>query len=727
MAIGRRILLMACALGCSGVAYAQNLIVNGDFEEGNVGFLTDFIYSPGDIWLNGTYDVVHDVSDVHPVAELYHDHTTGTGLMMAANGALPDRPIVWSQTVTVTPGVLYKFVAWAANWAHGSQWHMAPLEFRINGTPVAFWISTVVGQWFLVSANWDAGAATTAVVTIVDLSEEWDGNDPALDDLWLALLGDLNCDGSMDIGDVNPFVMSLLDPVGYHAQFAGCNILGGDINGDGVVNSADINPFVTLLIEGSLPMGACCLPGGACIVTTSTSCTAQYGHYRGDGTTCDPNPCPSCDWTRLWPPNTPDPRLDAGLTYDSARGVLVLFGGWDGGSGHYGDTWEWGGANWTKKSDRGPSQRAPNHLAYDIARGVTVLFGGADNDRVFGDTWEWDGVNWIWRSGVGPAPRDRHGLVYDSERGVSVLFGGWAENWDVIYSDTWEWDGTRWTQRSAGGPSPRFQFGMAYDSARARTVLFGGATYYYGLDGETWEWDGTNWARMSNDGPPARWGPAMTYDADRGVCILFGGITTSGWLSDTWEWDGVHWTHRSDGGPSPRWGSNMEYDRLRGATTLFGGWSGSDPLDDTWQFACALAGACCYADGSCALTAPAECTGTWQGAGTTCDPNPCVCGDFCSLTSLPDGLVNDNDYWYIHDGLGYCAPHPSYVCHALADLDHDGCITLADYQLWVMCYRTANGEDFVVPRFRPRVAVPGAVPASSEQAGPVISLTSPGD
>ncbi len=44
---------------------------------------------------------------------------------------------------------------------------------------------------------------------------------------------------------------------------------------------------------------------------------------------------------------------------------------------------------------------------------------------------------------------------------------------------------------------------------------------------------------------------------------------------------------------------------------------------------CPPCGACCYTDGTCAVTHEADCTGTWQGAGTDCDPNPC----------LPPGMV----------------------------------------------------------------------------------------
>lgn len=37
--------------------------------------------------------------------------------------------------------------------------------------------------------------------------------------------------------------------------------------------------------------GACCSTSGVCQVTTAAECTAP-NQYQGDGTTCDPNPCP---------------------------------------------------------------------------------------------------------------------------------------------------------------------------------------------------------------------------------------------------------------------------------------------------------------------------------------------------------------------------------------------------------------------------------------------------
>lgn len=58
--------------------------------------------------------------------------------------------------------------------------------------------------------------------------------------------GDVNCDGRVDFGDINPFVDLLTG--GYHQKFPECDgETFGDINADGRVDFGDINPFVNLL------------------------------------------------------------------------------------------------------------------------------------------------------------------------------------------------------------------------------------------------------------------------------------------------------------------------------------------------------------------------------------------------------------------------------------------------------------------------------------------------
>jgi hypothetical protein len=65
--------------------------------------------------------------------------------------------------------------------------------------------------------------------------------------LGATLVGDMNCDGTTDFGDINPFVLAETNPTLWQETYPGCPLLNGDINGDGTVDFGDINPFVALL------------------------------------------------------------------------------------------------------------------------------------------------------------------------------------------------------------------------------------------------------------------------------------------------------------------------------------------------------------------------------------------------------------------------------------------------------------------------------------------------
>ena len=68
----------------------------------------------------------------------------------------------------------------------------------------------------------------------------------------LTLPGDMNCDGSFNGADIDPFFLALGDPAAYTVQFPNCTLANGDMNNDGRVNGGDIDPFFA------------CLGGGAC-------------------------------------------------------------------------------------------------------------------------------------------------------------------------------------------------------------------------------------------------------------------------------------------------------------------------------------------------------------------------------------------------------------------------------------------------------------------------------
>jgi hypothetical protein len=62
-----------------------------------------------------------------------------------------------------------------------------------------------------------------------------------------ACIGDCNCDGIVDLRDINPFAAGLASP---ETQ---CDPANFDINEDDLVDLRDINPFVNLLSTGGVP------------------------------------------------------------------------------------------------------------------------------------------------------------------------------------------------------------------------------------------------------------------------------------------------------------------------------------------------------------------------------------------------------------------------------------------------------------------------------------------
>lgn len=75
------------------------------------------------------------------------------------------------------------------------------------------------------------------------------GRTPRLEAEWSDLVGDgdLNCDGTRDFRDINPFALALANPVAYATAFPDCRRLNADCNHDGAASIQDINAFVALL------------------------------------------------------------------------------------------------------------------------------------------------------------------------------------------------------------------------------------------------------------------------------------------------------------------------------------------------------------------------------------------------------------------------------------------------------------------------------------------------
>ncbi len=208
------------------------------------------------------------------------------------------------------------------------------------------------------------------------------------------------------------------------------------------------------------------------------------------------------NWIQKFPQTSPPARGYYAMVYDSAHRQVVLFGGDIGASitntanTPSNDTWTWDGSNWTQRSPQAsPPKRIYHAMSYDSARGQTVLFGGFNGSSTSGatdlnDTWIWDGSNWTQKAPQNsPLELERLAMAYDSAHAQVVLFGGDSELAGFV-NDTWTWDGSNWTQKSPqNSPSARVSPGMAYDAAHSQILLFGGNAIS-GIAGDTWVWDG---------------------------------------------------------------------------------------------------------------------------------------------------------------------------------------------------------------------------------------------
>ena len=157
-------------------------------------------------------------------------------------------------------------------------------------------------------------------------------------------------------------------------------------------------------------------------------------------------------WSKLAVPRPPA-RQAHSMVFDEKRGKVVLFGGMGSSAPGqpppiYGDTWEFDGSRWEQKNVAGPSPRNAAGMTYDSRRGLTVLFGGADSTGFRRDTWSWDGTAWKLLSDSGPPARVMGALAYDRARDRIVMFGG-RKGWpNGDLNDTWEWDGSKWSEVS---------------------------------------------------------------------------------------------------------------------------------------------------------------------------------------------------------------------------------------------------------------------------------------
>jgi len=163
----------------------SNLVYNGDFELGNIGFVTDYNYetNPNPVFSPGDYNVVTNTNQV------------GSGFISCENGgfffvtdASTDVSLtLYKNTANVEPNTDYLLSYESTTMYSQSPADLARLQSSINSQQIGnvLTVSNTNCNWSHFSGIWNSGTNTTATIRIKDQNSLQMGNDFAIDNISL--------------------------------------------------------------------------------------------------------------------------------------------------------------------------------------------------------------------------------------------------------------------------------------------------------------------------------------------------------------------------------------------------------------------------------------------------------------------------------------------------------------------------------------------------------------
>lgn len=159
----------------------ENLIVNPDFEAGNVGFESDYVFV-NSIFIQGVYGINESAFNLNETYfEDCPDHTTGSSQMLVVDGSPRANERIWCQNIAVEPNSDYAFSVWLTS---VNPLNPPVLQFSINGEPLGptFKAGFRTCEWRQFYETWNSWEATEAEICVVNQNTNPNGNDFAMDD-----------------------------------------------------------------------------------------------------------------------------------------------------------------------------------------------------------------------------------------------------------------------------------------------------------------------------------------------------------------------------------------------------------------------------------------------------------------------------------------------------------------------------------------------------------------
>ncbi|MFC6876508.1 gliding motility-associated C-terminal domain-containing protein [Flavobacterium myungsuense] len=191
-----------------------SLLTNGDFSEGNTGFINDYAYilNPGNGGTQRAYGIVTSAKNwFSPFADC-RDKTTGTENMIVFDGSTANsgNDKAWEQTVPVVPNQNYTFSYWVQSVVSVNP---AKIEVTVNGASIGIANApSSTCNWVQYSYIWNSGNSTNATITMYDRVFISNGNDFALDDLSFKINSTCNLSKQVTITVDQPITPSFTQP-----------------------------------------------------------------------------------------------------------------------------------------------------------------------------------------------------------------------------------------------------------------------------------------------------------------------------------------------------------------------------------------------------------------------------------------------------------------------------------------------------------------------------------
>lgn len=160
-----------------------NLVSNGGFELGNIGFSSDYSYvapTTNALWPEGVYTITANPNSVH---NNFSNCSPQGSLQMIINGADTAGISVWRQTVNVMPNTDYQFTYFVQS-VHPL--NPSILQLYVNGVAAGptTTASTTTCVWSQFLYNWNSGSNTTAHLSLINQNTALNGNDFAIDNIF---------------------------------------------------------------------------------------------------------------------------------------------------------------------------------------------------------------------------------------------------------------------------------------------------------------------------------------------------------------------------------------------------------------------------------------------------------------------------------------------------------------------------------------------------------------